>query len=303
GSLMERKSPKQWLLVWGGILVVFAAVALLLRAGADERTAGGVIPFSEGKEAVGVVKVEGAIMEADQFLKDLKELDENERVKAIVVRIDSPGGAVAPSQEMYEAVRRIRDKGAKPVVVSMGNLAASGGMYLAVAGQKIYAAPGTLTGSIGVIMQTPNLRGVYDKVGFDMTVIKSGKFKDVMSPSREMTAEERALVQDVVDHVHGQFIRAVAEGRHLDEAQVRTIADGRFFTGEQAKEYGLVDELGHLQDAIDEAARLAKIDGEPKVIYPKKPKRTLQEWLTEESASMVSRVMGVRFTPTLEFLP
>lgn len=300
---MERKSSKQWLVVSVGILAVFAAVALLLRAGGAEREAGGVMSFSEKTDAVGVVKVEGAIMEADQFLKDLKELDENARVKAIVVRIDSPGGAVAPSQEMYEAVKRIRDKGAKPVVVSMGNLAASGGMYLAVAGQKIYAAPGTLTGSIGVIMQTPNLRGVYEKVGFDMTVVKSGKFKDVMSPNREMTDEERALVQDVVDHVHGQFIRAVAEGRHLDEAQVRKIADGRFFTGEQAKEYGLVDELGHLQDAIDEAARLGKIDGEPKVIYPKKPKRTLQEWLTEESASMVSRVIGVHLAPTLEFLP
>jgi protease-4 len=179
----------------------------------------------------------------------------------------------------------------------MGAVAASGGYYIAAAAQKIYANPGTITGSIGVILQFTNLEELFRKIGFRMEIVKSGPYKDVGNPAREMTPEERAYLQDLIDNVHQQFVRAVAQGRRMEEEKVREVADGRIFTGEQAKELGLVDELGDLKDAINAAAKMAGIEGEPKVIYPEKKKRSLLSYLldqaTENLVDQLQKYMGL----------
>ncbi|MFO0774863.1 MAG: signal peptide peptidase SppA [Nitrospiraceae bacterium] len=221
-------------------------------------------------DRIAVIRVEGPIMDARETIGDLKRFAENPSVKAIVLRIDSPGGGVVPSQEIHDAVRRIRAKTNKAVVASMGSVAASGGYYIAVATDRIMANPGTLTGSIGVIMETANLEGLLKKVGVEGVVIKSGKFKDVGSPLRKMTDEERQVLQTVMDDVHDQFIEAVADGRGIEPAVARTVADGRIFSGRQAKDLKLVDELGDLDDAVQLAADLVGLDGDPKVVEPRK---------------------------------
>ncbi|MBX3236196.1 MAG: signal peptide peptidase SppA [Nitrospiraceae bacterium] len=223
-----------------------------------------------GQDKVAVIRVEGVILDAQSTVGDLKHFSENPLVKAIVLRIDSPGGGVVPSQEIHDAVKRIKNKSNKVIIASMGTVAASGGYYIAAATDRIIANPGTLTGSIGVIMETANVEGLLKKVGVEGVVIKSGRFKDVGSPLRKMSDEERKLLQSVMDDVHHQFIQAVADGRSLELSEVEPLADGRIFTGRQAKEARLVDELGDLEDAIRIAAEVAGIEGEPKVVEPRK---------------------------------
>ena len=222
------------------------------------------------EDRVAVIRVEGVILDAQSTVSDLKRFGENPSIKAIVLRIDSPGGGVVPSQEIYDAVQRVRNKNNKAVIASMGTVAASGGYYIAAATDRIIANPGTLTGSIGVIMETANVEGLLKKIGVEGIVVKSGKFKDIGSPIRKMSQEEQALLQSVMDDVHKQFIDAVAEGRSLEVSTVQALADGRIFTGRQAKEAKLVDELGNLDDAIQLAADLAGIEGEPKVVEPRR---------------------------------
>jgi len=222
------------------------------------------------EDRVAVIRVEGVILDAQSTVSDLKRFGENPSIKAIVLRIDSPGGGVVPSQEIYDAVQRVRNKNNKAVIASMGTVAASGGYYIAAATDRIIANPGTLTGSIGVIMETANVEGLLRKIGVEGIVVKSGKFKDIGSPIRKMSQEEQALLQSVMDDVHKQFIDAVAEGRSLEVSTVQALADGRIFTGRQAKEAKLVDELGNLDDAIQLAADLAGIEGEPKVVEPRR---------------------------------
>jgi protease IV len=222
------------------------------------------------EDRIALIRVEGVILDSQSTVTELKRFAENPSVKAIVLRIDSPGGGVVPSQEIYDAVQRVRNKNNKAVIASMGTVAASGGYYIAAATDRIIANPGTLTGSIGVIMETANVEGLLKKIGVEGIVVKSGKFKDVGSPLRKMTDEEQALLQSVMDDVHKQFIDAVAEGRAMEVATVQALADGRIFTGRQAKEAKLVDELGNLEDAIQLAADLAGIEGEPKVVEPRR---------------------------------
>ena len=222
------------------------------------------------EDRVAVIRVEGVILDAQSTVSELKRFGENPSIKAIVLRIDSPGGGVVPSQEIYDAVQRVRNKNNKAVIASMGTVAASGGYYIAAATDRIIANPGTLTGSIGVIMETANVEGLLKKIGVEGIVVKSGKFKDIGSPIRKMSQEEQALLQSVMDDVHKQFIDAVAEGRSLEVSTVQALADGRIFTGRQAKEVKLVDELGNLDDAIQLAADLAGIEGEPKVVEPRR---------------------------------
>jgi len=223
-----------------------------------------------GGEKVAVVRIEGVILDSREAIEELRKFRDNPSIKAIVLRIDSPGGGVVPSQEIYAEVLKARAGGRVKIVASMGNLAASGGYYIAAATDKIVANPGTLTGSIGVIMELANLQGLLEKVGVRSVVIKSGKHKDLASPFRAMSPEERALLQSVLDDVHDQFIQAVAAGRAMKVEQVRDLADGRIFTGRQAKAAKLVDELGDLQDAIKLAARMVGIAGEPRVIETRK---------------------------------
>jgi len=230
----------------------------------------GVLPelASVGQDRIALVRIEGPILDSNATVGDLKEFGEDPSVKAIVLRIDSPGGGVAPSQEIYNAVRRIRTQNHKTVVASMGTVAASGGYYIAVGSDRILANPGTLTGSIGVIMQLANFQELMEKIGVSNFVIKSGRYKDVGSPFRTMKQEEEQLLQSVMDDAHRQFIEAVAEGRSLDVADVEALADGRIFTGQQAKDVLLVDDLGDLQDAIRLAADMSGIKMPPRVVEP-----------------------------------
>ncbi len=246
-------------------------------------------PFASGGK-VAVLPVTGLIVDSEATIDQLKKFAKDDSVKAIVLRINSPGGGVGPSQEIYEEVRKVKDK--KPVVCSMGAVAASGGYYIACASRKIYANPGTITGSIGVIMQFINVKELIEKIGIKGLVVKSGELKDAGSPVRDMTPEERAYLQGVIDNVHGQFVHAVAEGRKLDVEAVRRIADGRVFTGEQAKGLGLVDALGNQEDAVAEAARMAKIQGEPRVVMPPKKKISILELLTEETKSIIEQTLA-----------
>jgi len=260
---MERKRTV-WtaLALLGLLLFAVIGVSLLISMTLDSGWLGG--------EKVGVIRIEGVITDSRETIEELRRFRDNPNIKAVVLRIDSPGGGVVPSQEIHAEVLKARKDGRLKVVASMGNLAASGGYYIAVATDKIVANPGTLTGSIGVIMELANVQGLLEKVGVQSVVIKSGRYKDLASPFRAMSAEDRALLQSVLDDVHDQFIRAVATGRALKVEQVRDLADGRIFTGRQARTAKLVDELGDLQDAIKLAARLVGIEGEPRVVEPRK---------------------------------
>jgi protease IV len=213
------------------------------------------------KNAIAVVKVEGIIQDSTDVVRTLDRLAKNDGVRAVVLRVDSPGGGVAPSQEIYDAVMRLREK--KPVVASLGGEAASGGYYIASACHTIVANPGTLTGSIGVILHTGSVSELLKKIGVQASVVKAGKYKDIGSPLREMTDEERRLLGEVLDNVHSQFIDAVAKGRNMTSDQVRPLADGRIFSGEQARDLRLVDQLGGLREAVDLAAKRAGLSGEP----------------------------------------
>ncbi len=219
-----------------------------------------------GEEKIALIRIEGVILESKDTIEELKRYDKNPSIKGIILRIDSPGGAVVPSQEIYEEVKKIRDARKKTIVTSMGSVAASGGYYIAAGTERIIANPGSITGSIGVIMELANIEGLLKKIGIEPVVIKSGEHKDVGSIFRGMTEEERKLLQGLMDDVHSQFIEAVAKGRGLKLEVVRALADGRVFTGRQAKDAGLVDELGNLEDAVKITAKLAKIEGEPRVI-------------------------------------
>ncbi len=240
------------------------------------------------EDRVALVRVEGVILDSQATVGELKRFGENPSIKAIVLRIDSPGGGVVPSQEIYDAVRRVRNKSNKAVVASMGTVAASGGYYIAAATDRIIANPGTLTGSIGVIMELANVEGLLKKIGVEGVVVKSGRFKDIGSPLRKMGDDERRLLQSVMDDVHRQFIEAVAEGRALEVSDVQALADGRIFTGRQAKDAKLVDELGDLEDAIQLAADLAGIEGEPKVVEPRR-RFSIRELLESRLMALVPK--------------
>ncbi len=230
------------------------------------------------KERIALVRIEGPILDAGPTLKEMETYGDDPLVKAIVLRIDSPGGGVTPSQEIYRAVKRVRGEKQKTVVTSMGTVAASGGYYIAVASDRILANPGTITGSIGVIMQLANLEDLMDKIGVKNFVIKSGRYKDVGSPFRTMGEDDRQLLQSMMDDAHRQFIEAVAEGRSLDVADVEGLADGRVLTGQQAKDELLVDELGDLHDAVKLAAEMSGMEGTPPVVETTPP-FSFRKWL------------------------
>jgi protease-4 len=218
---------------------------------------------------VAVVELEGLIAETDDLVRELRHYRDNPSVRAVVIRINSPGGVVGPTQEFHDALLRVRQAG-KPVVASLGSVAASGGYYVAVAADQIYANPGSLTGSIGVIMQMANVDALMKKVGVDYVVVKAGQFKDLGNFSRALTPEERRVIQALLDDVHAQFIEAVAKGRKLDRSAVVQFADGRVFSGTQALGLKMVDALGGLEEAIDAAAKLAKLPTPPPVERPRR---------------------------------
>ncbi|NLP41514.1 MAG: signal peptide peptidase SppA [Veillonellaceae bacterium] len=230
-----------------------------------------------GQGKIAVIYVEGVIMGGrgqssllreyggtDLVIKQLHEARDDQSIKAVLLRINSPGGSAPASQEVGEEIKKLRAAG-KIVVASMGDVAASGGYWLAACSDKIYANPATLTGSIGVYMPYSNWEELYKKIGIRQEKIKSGEHKDILSPERQMTDEEREIIQTMVDDMYNQFVAVVAEGRKMDPVRVRQLADGRIYTGNQAKELGLVDELGNMYDAIDGTAKLAGIKGKPEI--------------------------------------
>ncbi len=224
-----------------------------------------------GGNRIAVVKINGAIFDSEETIRQIRRYTSHKNTAALILRINSPGGAVAPTQEIYQEVLKQRESGIV-VVTSMGSVAASGGYYIASASDYIVANPGTITGSIGVIMAFPNMEKLMEKVGIGTEVVKSGKFKDMGSPMKHLSDEERKFLQALIDDVYQQFLDAVAEGRGLDRKELKAIANGGIYSGRQALGLGLVDRLGNLDDAIEEAAKLAEIDGEPKVIMGRTPR-------------------------------
>jgi protease-4 len=276
--------------IFGGLFLVFFGFLLLAYS-----VVRGESPRISGGPRIGVVEVKGGIGmggrggDAEEILKQVRRFREDDGIRAVVVRIDSPGGSVGPSQEIHDEVRRLAQK--KTVVCSLGGLVASGGFYVAVACPKIVAAPGTLTGSIGVISQFANVKGLVERFDIKMETVKSGKLKDAGNPFRDMTPEDRAYWQALVDRVYGQFVEAVASGRKLAAADVRKIADGRVITGAEAKELGLVDQLGNLYDAVELAKTEAKLSGEPTLVYPPDERRFLEQLMgsaAEAAAGAIS---------------
>lgn len=249
------------------VFIGVAALFLLFGTSMGRSGAGGGAPIFGPR--VAIVELEGLIAETDDLVRELRHHRDNPSVRAVVIRINSPGGVVAPTQEVHDALLRVRQAG-KPVVASLGSVAASGGYYVAVAADQIYANPGSLTGSIGVIMQMANLDALMKKVGVDYVVVKAGQFKDLGNFSRPLTPEERRVIQALLDDVHGQFIEAVAKGRKLDRSAVVQFADGRVFSGTQALGLKMVDALGGLEEALDAAAKLAKLPTPPPVERPRR---------------------------------
>ena len=277
--------------IWVGLLAIavllvlfFSALLLIVRLSGKS----GGLAFGD---KIAIVEIQGVITQSSRVIEEIHQHLADDGVKAIILRIDSPGGGVGPSQEIHREVMKAKKK--KKIVTSMGAVAASGGYYVACASDLIVANPGTITGSIGVIMQFSNFEELLKKIGIKGVVLKSGEHKDIGSPFREMTPEEKRIMQETLDNVHQQFIHAVAEGRKLDRAKVIPLADGRIMTGEQAKQLGLVDKMGNLQDAIDEATKLAGITGKPQILYPKK-KFSLWELLIKEMASALIEVLNER---------
>ncbi|MBM3321952.1 signal peptide peptidase SppA [candidate division WOR-3 bacterium] len=261
---MNRKSTIVLIIVGvaSGLVMLVLFLSVLAAQGGD-----GASAVPGWRRGLGYVEIEGAIVDATETVRQLQWLERQPQVKGILIRIDSPGGIVTPSHEIYSEVARISDEG-KPVVVSMGTIAASGAYYVAAPADLIVASPQTLTGSIGVIMEFPVVKGLMDKLGVKVEVVKSRDQKDVGSPFREMTEKDRASLQSVVTDAYEQFVEIVSSRRELPEDSVRAIADGRIMTGRQALALGLVDTLGTFEDAKRIAADLCGIEGEPRLIRP-----------------------------------
>jgi protease IV len=251
------------------VFIIIAAVALLLGTLSIivVRTLAPSFPISFGKK-IGVITINGAILHAQPTLSEIIQFRKDKGIKAIIVRIDSPGGGVGPSQEIYEELLKARKY--KKVIASMGSVAASGGFYIAAAADQIVANPGTITGSIGVIMEFVYLEELLKKIGVSVEVLKSGEYKDMGSPQRKLTERDKEILNQLITDTKQQFVRAVARGRHLSEEQVEKIADGRVFSGERAKALGLVDSLGNFQDAVELAKKMTGIKGDVTLVYPKK---------------------------------
>ncbi len=286
---------KVWLAKLLTIIVIIMIITPIV-GGAMSAVSGSLGP------KVAVIELSGVITDASEVLKALYSEARNKDTKAIVLRIDSPGGAVAPSEEIYNAVRRL--KAEKPIVVSMGSMAASGGLYSAASASKIFCQPGTQTGSIGVIMQVPNFSTIADKVGVSMITIKSGALKDVGNQFRPMTEDDRRFLEEVAARVHKNFIQAIAEGRKLSVDKVEKFADGRVLLGSEAKDLGLVDGFGDIYDAAREALVLAKVelkaDQIPNLVYANKKKNFLERAL--DSESLIPSLVEWGSVPSLKYL-
>ncbi len=294
--MFSRRHPYLFfLLVLSGICAsVMVAVSVVVLLGL--RSAG-LDVFSEASAGrIGVVEVSGYLMDSMDTVSAIKRFREDDSIRAIVLRVDSLGGAVGPAQEIHREIMKTTES--KPVVASLGTTAASGGYYIASAATQIIANPGTITGSIGVIMSYANFEELIRKFGLVPVIIKSGEHKDMGSPMRKMLPEERTILQGLSDQIHRQFIQAVAEGRKLSEKDVRKLADGRIFSGETAQEKGLVDILGNFEDAVDVAAALGNIQGKPELVHSEDKKI---RWLKKLTETAAAAVLGADRSPLLHY--
>ena len=272
-----------WLLLGGGafLLLVFTLIAILLAFGADR---GGEFAFSD---RVHVVDIDGVLVESRSILEELKRYEDSNSVRAILLNIDSPGGGVAVSQEIYAEIKRLRQKKSKTIVAYLGSTGASGAYYIACAADKIIANPGTIVGSIGVIAEWVNYADLLEWAKLRSIVLKTGEFKDTGSPTRPLTERERTYFQALIDDMYVQFVEAVADGRKMDVQEVRALADGRVFTGRDGRQRKLVDEIGNFQDAVDLTAKLAGISGKPKLIRASRQRVTLLDVLTGDISRLI----------------
>jgi len=264
----------------GLFLVYFVSLVFMVP---DDETLG------TSGERVAMIELTEPILDSQNIVRQFKKYRENRGVRAIVFRVDSPGGGVSASQEIYEEVKKTRNSG-KPVVVSMGSVAASGGYYVSCGASKIVANPGTLTGSIGVIFQFLHFNELMNKIGIDASTFKTGKYKDIGSPFRKTTEDEKKFFDQLLGDVYNQFVDVVAKERKMDRKRVVQYADGRVFTGRQAFEYGFVDTLGTLEDAITIAAKLGDISGKPKVVKERK----VRTWLERLMGEAVTEIAGLK---------
>jgi protease-4 len=271
--------------LWTGCLVTFLVVLFFMGLSGVALTLLGKGHLFGPRAQVGVVEIEGVITSSRRIIKELDRYRDDNSIKAIVLRINSPGGAVGPAQEILREVEKVRTH--KKIVASLGTVAASGGYYIASGANLIMANRGTATGSIGVIMQFTNVEGLTKKIGVDFFNLKAGRYKDVGSPFRPMTPQDKAYLQGLLDNIYQQFLSDVARNRKIPLAKLKTLAEGKIYSGEEAKQVGLVDAFGNLQDAIQKAGRLAGVKGKIKAVYPQKEGLSLLRLLlgqeTEES--------------------
>ena len=284
------------LIIVGAALVFFVGFSVVLFVVSQSASDMSFAPIGN---KIALIDVTGVIEKSDDIIRQLKKYEDDSSIKALVLRIDSPGGGVAASQEIYDQLKKFKEKH-KYIVVSMGAVAASGGYYIACAADTIFADPGTLTGSIGVIFSYPVLQTLLDKVGVKMQVIKSGKLKDVGNYAREPSPEDIAMLQSVIDDTYDQFINVVADGRNLELSYVKGLADGSVFTGRQAQEKGLVDKLGTLEDAIVKAGQMSDLGSNPRVIKERRINHTLLDDLIGK-LGLEDVKSNIHLWPSLEY--
>lgn len=273
-------SRKQILIIIAVVLLPIIISAIITSSGNGFTSSSASLSFASQGKKIGLIKIRDIIFSSESAVKLLEEFQKDNSIAGVLLRVDSPGGAVAPSQEIFKAVSDLSASG-KPVVVSMGNVAASGGYYVAAPADKIFANPGTITGSIGVIMQFPHYHEFLDKLGVKMTTIKAGKLKDIGNPNRELTKEEKTFLQDFIDNTHSQFINHVATSREMDPEKVRKLADGRIYTGEQALEAELVDSLGSFSEAMAYLRKITKVSDKVKPVTKYNNAEMFRELLSE----------------------
>jgi protease IV len=267
-----------WIVIGGGVfflfvLAVFTLVYLTLHAGGEDAS------LRSFGDKIGVVELEGVILDSSVIVPQLKKFGDDDSIKAIIIHVNSPGGGVAASEEIYRAVKRIRDEKKKRIVASISTVGASGAYYVASATNKIYADNGSVVGSIGVIAEWVNYGDLMRWAKLKPEVLKVGELKDTGDPSRDMTPAERAYMQSLIDNMYGQFVQAVAEGRHAKPEDINAIADGRVWTGQEALPMHLIDQVGDFQDAVDDTAKSVGIKGDPVLVHPEKNRRTLADLL------------------------
>ncbi|OPY86052.1 MAG: putative signal peptide peptidase SppA [Syntrophus sp. PtaU1.Bin208] len=275
--------------IWGILLLLILLLMFFFLIHGVTFIAGKRSTFTSTNK-IGIVDVEGIIKDSTEVVENLQEFGKDDSVKGVILRINSPGGGVAASQEIYDAVMELRKR--KKVLASMSSVAASGGYLVACAGEKIIANPGTLTGSISAVMYFTNAEELMSKVGVKASVIKSGKYKDIGSPIREMTEEEKALLQGLVDDIYRQFIDVVIRHRAISSETIKNVADGRIFTGRQAQQLGLVDYLGDKQYAVKMMAKLVGIQGDPVIVYPRKRYESMMDYFFQQTGSTLSSVLS-----------